>query len=274
MNFEYIYKSLEGKKLKTEKGGEYWMAREIQGVLAYSRWEDFEGLIEKAKKACKISGIDVEDNFRETPKVIEKSNGVETSMKDYYLTRYACYLITMSGDTSKPEIAFSQTYFAVKARLQEVQDQLTDQQKRLKLRQRVKDANTSLNATAKNVGVQRYGLFHDAGYRGLYEMGLADIKRKKGLDVKEDLLDRAGRAELAANEFRITQTEQTIVQDGVKDEKGAIDTHHKVGKEVRETIKRLKNPMPEDLIAEPSIEKLVKMEAKEKKKSLKKPEKS
>lgn len=248
--------SLEEKRLRSRKGGEYWMGRDIQIILGYVKWDKFENVILKAKMACQTSGIDPGNHFLQTGKMVSAGSGTRVERKDYFLTRYACYLIAMSGDTTKPEIATAQTYFAVQARRQEIQDQLTAEERRLQLRERVKQANRSLASTAKQAGVQRYPIFQDAGYRGLYEMGLSDIKRRKGIPKNEDLLDRAGRAELAANEFRITQTEQKMIRDRVSNERSAVETHRDVGQEVRATIRKLKGIMPEDLPSETSIKKI------------------
>jgi len=257
-------KRLDAAKKLTKNGGEYWMAREIQPILGYERWENFHNVINKARMACESSGIEPDNQFRDITKKVTVGSGAMVPQVDYFLTRYACYLIAMNGDsTTKPEIATAQTYFAVQTRRQEIQDRLTADEKRLQLRDRVKSANKNLNSAAKQAGVQRYALFHDAGYRGLYEMGLADIKRKKGLLEKEDLLDRAGRAELATNEFRITQTEVKLVRDKITNEKDAMETHREVGREVRATIRKLNGIMPEDLPTEPSIKKLAQARKKE-----------
>jgi DNA-damage-inducible protein D len=247
---------LDASKRLSQRGGEYWMARDIQPILGYATWENFQKVIEKARMGCESTGIDPDNHFRDITKMIEAGKGAMVQKGDYFLTRYACYLIAMNGDPTKPEIATAQTYFAVQARRQEIQDQLTDREKRLQLRERVKCANLSLASTAKRAGVQRYGIFQDAGYQGLYEMGLAEIKKKKGIGEKENLLDRAGRTELAANEFRITQTEEKLIRDGVNMERQAIDTHKHVGHEVRNVIEKLGGTMPENLPPEESIKKL------------------
>ncbi len=101
-----------------------------------------------------------------------------------------------------------------------------------------------------------FGVFHDEGYRGLYGMSLADIKRRKNIPESETLLDCAGRVELAANDFRITQTEQKLTVDKIQGQQAAIRTHHAVGREVRETIRKIGGPMPENLTEEPHIKKL------------------
>jgi DNA-damage-inducible protein D len=215
------------------------MAREIQPILGYERWENFHNVINKARMACESSGIEPGNQFRDATKKVAVGSGAMVPQVDYFLTRYA------RDSTTKAEIATAQTYFAVQTRRQEVQDRLTTDEKRLQLRDRVKNANKDLNSAAKQVGVQRYALFHNAGYI-----------RKKGLSEKEDLLDPAGRAELAANEFRITQTEVKLVRDKINNEKDAMETHRAVGREVRATIRKLNGVMPEDLPAEPSIKKL------------------
>ena len=256
-NYDKTINDLEVIKKITKNGGEYWMGRDIQLILGYDRWENFENVIRRSLLACESSGISSNDHFRESTKLVSMGSGAEREIKDYFLTRYACYLISMNGDTGKQEVGFAQTYFAVKTREQEIQDKLTTEERRILLRNRVTNANKSLTSTAKNVGVQNYGLFFDAGYKGLYEMGLTEIKRKKGIPKKENLLDRAGRTELAANEFRITQTEDKIVRENIKGEKQAINTHFEVGREVRNTIKKLGGMTPENLPAEEPIKKLI-----------------
>lgn len=255
-NLDSIINQLNEARRISPKGKEYWMARDIQTILGYSSWENFSGVIEKARMACESAGVLPDYHFHDIMKEIAAGKGARGQRKDCYLSRYACYLIAMNGRTDKPEIGAAQTYFAVQTRKQEIQEKLTTQERRLQLRNRVKMANKNLNSAAKQSGVMRYALFHDAGYRGLYEMGLSDIKRKKGIPEKEDLLDCASRAELAANEFRITQTEVKLVRDKINTEKDAMETHKKVGSEVRATIRKLNGVMPEDLPAEPSIKKL------------------
>jgi DNA-damage-inducible protein D len=247
-------KELENSKRTTDKRIDYWRAREVQMILAYSDWRNFENAINRACMACESAGFDQSIHFVETTKMIQIGKGGMVNQKDYFLTRYACYLITMNSDTSKPEIGTAQAYFAIQTRKQELQEKLTADQRRILLRNRIKDANRSLASTAKRVGVQKYPIFQDAGYQGLYGMGLRDIKRYKG--IKDDLLDRAGRTELAANEFRITQTEDKLSRDNINGEQEAIDTHRSVSKAVRNTIRELGGIMPENLPPETSIKKL------------------
>lgn len=262
-----INKRLDAAKRNAKGGGEYWMARDIQEFLGYEQWRNFEDVIVRARKACESAGVNSGDHFAETSNMVPVGSGAMRDRKDFFLTRYACYLIAMNGDTSKPEIGIAQTYFAVQTRRMEIQDAQEAIETRIELRNRVRSANKDLSSVAKNAGVQRFDIFHDAGYKGLYGMGLRDIKQHKGIEKKDDLLDRAGRAELAANEFRITQAEQKIVREGIKGQEEATKTHKEVGKEVRDTIKKLGGTMPEDLPVETSLKKLKKPTDKKKLKS-------
>lgn len=256
--------SIDKCKRKSPNGSEYWMARDIQAAIGYSRWESFRDVIEKARMACESAGLSADNQFRQTAKMVLIGSGAERQMEDWFLSRYACYLIAMNGDPAKREVGYAMTYFAVQTRLQEAQNQLTAEEKRLMLRNRVKDANKSLNSAAKKAGVQRYGIFHDAGYKGLYGgLGRAQIQAKKGIPDTEDLLDCIDRAELAANEFRITQTEQKLIRDQVSGEQPAIDTHFEVGQQVRTTIRKIGGTMPEEL---PAVESIKKLEPKKSKK--------
>lgn len=248
-----VLKALESVKRMAPNGEDYWMARDIQSILGYEEWRNFEGVVERAKLACESAGFRVTYHFVDTTKKISGGKGAQLKRADCYLTRYACYLIAMNGDSSKPEISTAQSYFAAQARRQELQDQ----SKRIALRERVRRGNTVLFGTAKSAGVQRYALFTDAGYRGLYGMGLKDIKAHKRIANSEDLLDRAGHAELAANEFRITQTQQKLERERIQGEPAAMATHRAVGKEVRDAIQRIGGTMPEDLPVEEPIRKLL-----------------
>jgi DNA-damage-inducible protein D len=258
---DLVMKALDEKKREAPNGEDYWMGRDIQTILGYDRWENFQSVIQKSRTACSGSGITPDYHFLDTTKVIRAGKGAKLERADYYLTRYACYLIAMNGDSTKAEVATAQTYFAVQTRRQE----LSDQEKRIALRDRVRKGYKILHGTARGAGVTRFGLFNDAGYRGLYGMGLADIKKRKNIPAKEDLLDCAGRAELAANEFRVTQTQQKLERDRIQGESAAINTHRTVGLEVRDAIRRIGGIMPENLPKEEPIKKLIAAQKKAKK---------
>lgn len=160
-----VIRALDDAKKISNKGGEYWMGRDIQAILGYPEWENFDKVIQRARMACESTGIDSNDHFLETTKMVSIGSSANRKIKDYFLTRYACYLITMNGDPRKLEIGTAQTYFAVQARRQEIFDKLIDRERRIQLRERVKKANIRLSSTAKQAGVQKYAIFHDAGYK-------------------------------------------------------------------------------------------------------------
>ena len=239
----YNNQTFEDIKHVDEYGTEYWYARELQIVLNYKEWRKFENVINKAKESCKNSGISVLEHFVEVDKLSKRANNAKVVIKDYKLTRYASYLIAQNGDTRKKVIALAQTYFAVQTRKQEISEKeytsLTEEEKRFYQRNLTRKGNYSLNQTAKKAGVKNFDKFHNSGYKGLYNGETADdIAKRKGLRYREDILDNMGSEELAANLFRITQTESRLKRDRVDNEKQACDTHNKIGKIVREAIRQ------------------------------------
>ena len=234
--------SFEEIKHIDENGVEFWYARELQNVLDYKEWRKFENVINKAKEACKNSNISEFEHFVGVDKLSKRANNAEVIIKDYKLTRYACYLIAQNGDSRKKVIALAQTYFAVQTRKQEISEKeysmLTEDEKRFYQRNLTRKGNYSLNQTAKNAGVKNFDKFHNAGYKGLYNGETADdIAKRKELRYREDILDNMGSDELIANLFRISQTEQRLKRDKVDTEKKACATHNKIGKIVRKAIK-------------------------------------
>ena len=234
-------KTFEDIKHIDENGIEFWYARELMSILQYTNWQNFEKIIEKAKISCKNSDISVFEHFTDVNKLSKRANNAEVTIKDYKLTRYACYLIAQNGDSRKKVIALAQTYFAVQTRKQEISEKeyssLTEDEKRFYQRDLTRKGNYSLNQTAKKSGVKNFDKFHNAGYKGLYNGETADdIAKRKGLRYREDILDNMGSDELIANLFRISQTEQKLRKDNVKTEKEANETHYEVGKKVRKAI--------------------------------------
>jgi DNA-damage-inducible protein D len=247
----------ETKKRLMEDGVEYWMARDLMPLLAYSAWDKFEDVIEKARVSGKSVGAPVDHHFCLTANMVAIGSGAERGKRDWFLSRAACYWVAMNADSSKPEVGHAQTYFLIQTRRQELNDKKLNEAERVRLRMRIMDNNHRLAGAAKEHGVTRFPLFQDAGYRGLYGMGLTNLKAHKRMTPAADLLDHAGPLELAANDFRITLTEHRLNRDNVKNEPDAILTHKQVGSEVRETMVRNNGVQPEDLPVEPSIKSLV-----------------
>ena len=249
---EYTEKMFEDIKHIDGNEKEYWYARELQVALEYKRWDKFCKVIENAKITCEKSKYAVSDHFSHLGKMVDIGSGAKRRQVDYKLSRYACYLIVQNGDPRKKMVALGKTYFAIQTRKQELSEKeyckLTEDEKRLYRRNQVRKGNYNLNKTAVNSGVKDLARFHNAGYKGLYDGKTADdIFKRKKLRYREDILDNMGSEELADNIFRIAQTDAKLKRDNVDNEYTANLVHFEVGKEVRNSIKRLGGTMPEDL---------------------------
>ena len=249
----YINNSIfESIKHIDENNNEYWYARELMSALGYSKWENFNKVIQKAIIAYKNSNNNELNWLPDVRKPIITGKGKKEFIKDYKLTRYACYLIAQNADSRKKIVALAQTYFAVQTRKQELfeieYDSLSEDQKRLYQRNLTRQGNYNLQKIASSIGVKNMAEFHNYGYKGLYNGETADdIFKRKGLRYQEDILDNMIEDELIANLFRINQTKQKLIKDNIKGEKDAKSTHYEVGKKVRKAIKDIGGTMPEDL---------------------------
>lgn len=253
---EQHHSTFESIRHFDEDGGEFWLARQLAIVLDYSQYRHFLPVIERAKEACRHSEQLVENHIEDVLTMVDIGSGAKREVSDVRLSRYACYLIVQNGDPSKPVIANGQTYFAMQTRRQELNDsekfaQLSENEKRLAIRNELAEHNKYLAAAAKDAGVETsldYAIFQDHGYKGLYGgMGAKDIHARKGLKKSEKILDHMGSTELAANLFRATQTEDKLKRESVHGKQLANQTHFEVGQKVRETIKELGGTMPESL---------------------------
>ena len=260
----------ESVKKINDNGVEYWLARDFQSILQYSSWDKFLNVVGKAKEACRNSGHNSADHFSHMVKMVPIGSGAQRETEDIKLSRYACYLVIQNADPTKEIVALGQTYFAVQTRRQELSDEFgkfeSDEEKRLFLRQQMKEHNRYLASAAKEAGVVKpldYAIFQDHGYKGLYDgLGQVDIHRRKGLKKGQKILDHMGSTELAANLFRATQTEDKLRRENIRGKDKANQAHFEVGKKVRQTIKELGGTMPESL---PSAENIKKIASKNRK---------
>jgi DNA-damage-inducible protein D len=217
----------------------YWLASDLMGFLGYEKMSEFQKPILKAQKVCLNLNISAADNF------IKVTN--EDGTTDLRLSRFACYLIAMNGDIKKPEVAKAQVYFAALAEsciqyLNQIEGVV-----RVELRGEITEREKSLSGVTGDSGVEDYALFRNAGYRGMYNMNLNRLRELRGLPYNRSPLDFMGKTELAANLFRITQTEERIKNQGVYGQAKLEETAEYVGREVRETMQRLSNILPEEL---------------------------
>ena len=256
--------SFESLKKLNQHGVEYWSARELQPCLGYSQWRRFENAIEKAIESCKQSGNDPKDHFAGAGNPIISGKGRTQIIEDYHLSRFACYLIAQNGDPRKPAIAQAQKYFAIQTRRQEISDQMAADLERIEVREQTTIEFKALSGAAREAGVQdkMFGVFHDAGYKGLYGgLGVDAIKARKGIPPKENLMDRMDTTELIANQFRMSQTREKLKRENIRNQRDAMETHEMVGKKVRSAIEEIGGTLPENIpAAEPikNVEKRLK----------------
>lgn len=255
--------TFESIKRIDENGQEWWNSRELAKVLGYSDYRYFREVGNKAAKACTNSGLDWTEHFVVYNEMIPIGKGAERQVDSVKMSRYACYLAVQNADPSKTIVAQAQTYFAIQTRRAEklLNAPFTEEEeKRLMLRGEMKKHNQRLASAAKEAGVtttKDYGIFQNAGYKGLYGgLDRQDIHQKKGLTGNQEILDHMGSTELAANLFRATQTEEKLRRDNIQGKVAANRTHYEVGRKVRETIKELGGVMPENLPTPESIKRL------------------
>ena len=254
---------LSFEDFKNQNGITYWWASEFMLMLGYADMKTFKKVLDRATKAFISLNIDHYDNIIRVDREIGGA-----MVPDYKLTRFACYLIAMNGDPKKPEVALVQAYFATQTRQFELYIEKSTDIERVLIRDEIKEGNKSLSSVAKDAGVVDYAKFTNAGYRGMYNMLNVQLAHKRGVD-KTKLFETMGRTELAANLFRITQTEERIKSQHIKGQEYLEQTHFSVGREVRSIIERNAGRSPEDLPQEkmiPEVKKTLKSEFLEMKK--------
>lgn len=223
-----------------DNGTVCWYASDLAGMLGYQSLDTFKKAINKAISACTALNIPVIENFQQVRRVV---NGA--LIDDYKLTRFACYLATMNASPNKPQVAAAQTYFATLAESFSQYFQEAEGVERVLIRDEISEHEKTLSGVAKNAGVQTYAFFQSAGYRGMYNMNLAQLRQRRRLPANQTPLDYMGKTELAGNLFRITQTEERIKNEGVRGQASLEKTAHLVGAKVRKTMIELSGTPPE-----------------------------
>lgn len=236
------------EKSSHQNGMLFWYASELFDMLGYSEYKPNNKAIQKAIQVCASTGIDISENIQQVNREI---NGKQ--VKDFKLSRFACYLVSINSDIKKPMVAKFQAYFSAFAYKLESYIRDTQDIERVTLRQEITDQEKSLNSTAKKAGVENYGAFQNKGYLGLYNMDLRKIKLLKNIPENKTPFDFMGAEELGANIFRITQTDAKIKRENIRGQDNLESVAFEVGKNVRKTINELGGTMPENLPTEEDI---------------------
>ncbi|MDQ2806056.1 MAG: DNA damage-inducible protein D [Chloroflexota bacterium] len=238
----------------TDAGADFWWGRELADLLGYDSWRNFRSAVDRARLACANTGYPPVDHFVDQHRMVAIGSGATRRVADVQLSRYACYLTVQNGDSAKSAVALGQSYFATRTEEAEAAAALageTEPQRRLRLRKDIARHNRTLATTARAAGVLQpsdFAIFQDHGYMGLYHgERTRDIAARKGLVPGQHILDHMGAAELAANMFRITQTEAKLRHEGITDKAAANAAAEHVGSRVRQFMIEESGTAPEDL---------------------------
>ncbi len=241
-----------------QDGIEYWLARELQELLEYTQWRNFENVIAKAKISCEKSGNPVSDHFAEISKTIQMPKGATKKVHDYMLTRYACYLIAQNGDPKKVQIAFAQSYFAIQTRKHELLEERIQLIERLQAREKLAATETELSKIIYERGVDNSG-FSRIRSKGDWAMfggnNTSDMKRKLGIQANRPLADFLPTITITAKQLATEITNFNVKKNGIKGEDGITSEHIKNNTDVRVLLGK-SGIKPEDLPAEEDIKKL------------------
>lgn len=231
------------ESLADEESTRYWSARSLMAALGYESWAQFKKALSRAMAACVAIGVNMQDCFVAVTVVADGKK-----QEDFKLTRFACLLTAMNGDSKKPNVAAAQAYFIHLAMAVSDIPIPAESVDRIVIREEISDRERTLTRAAKSVGVEFYDRFQNAGYRGMYDMDLKALKRLKGMpDLKRSLLDFMGKDELAANLFRLSLTEGRIRRDGFTGQAQAEKAAESVGRRVRNAMIEETGQKPEDL---------------------------
>lgn len=234
--------------LSRQNGFRYWYARDLMELLGYTDYSDFKKVINKAIGVCVTLDIETDQNFTQETRILD---GVEK--KDYRLSKFACYLVAMNGSTRKPQVARAQAYFITFTEAFKRYVSQADQVERIAVRGEVSEREKALSTTAHEAGVVNYAFFQNSGYRGMYNMNFSDLKKYKNVPEGRSPLDFMGKEELAANLFRITQTEAKIRNENIRGQSNLQSAAFSVGRTVRQTMEQISGTKPEELALEGDI---------------------
>ncbi|MBU4347048.1 DNA damage-inducible protein D [Patescibacteria group bacterium] len=265
-----LTKNFESYANKTENGIEFWFARDLQNLLGYTDWRNFLKVISKAKTACEISGNKVNDHFVDANKTIKMPKNAEKTVLDIILTRYACYLTAQNGDSSKEEVAFAQTYFAVQTRRFEIIEKKLQEFERLQARQKLTETEKTLSGVIfQQTGSDKnFGLIRSKGDKALFGYTTQEIKNRLGVPDNRALADFQPTIILKAKDFATEITIFNTKEKGLNTEQHISEEHITNNRSVRKTLIE-RGIYPEKLPAEEDIKKVGRKLKSEEKKSLK-----
>ncbi len=266
--------NFESHANQTEEGIEFWLARDLQHLLGYTKWDNFSGVISKAKTACEISGESIQDHFADVGKMVSIGSGAEKEIPDIMLTRYACYLIAQNGDSRKESIAFAQRYFAIQTRKAELIEQKILEYERVQARNKLKVTEKELSQVIfeQTGGNQNFALIISKGDTALFNRTTQQMKIKWGLASTKPLADHMPTILLKAKDFATEITIFNAKQHKMKSENQISKEHITNNKSVRSTLLS-RGIVPENLLPEEDISKIERRLASDEKKALKNPEK-